>query len=592
MSSVIDTSPAVAPSPEAPAGWRSAVPSALAVAAVAGVFAVVAYRRRWISDDGLIVTRTVRQLLAGNGPVVNVGERAEANTSTLWTYLLAAGTWVTGLDPGYLAVLLGIALTVLALVLGLDAARLLHSRRGPGALSLPLGGLVVLGLPPFWDYASSGLETGLTFVWITGTWWAVVRCAGGRRLPGAWATTALCGLAPLVRPELALVGAAYLVALYVALCPSWRRTVALLAVAAAVPAAYQVFRMGYYGILVPLTAVSKEAGSAQWERGWDYFGDFATPYQLWLPLLLVAGALAALVVRDRRDSTALVLIAAPALSAVALTLYVARVGGDFMHARMLLPPLLLLLLPVFAVPLRRPGARTVALGTLAAVVVAAGWTVLSALHWRPAYVLEQDVPISAAGVADERAFWSLMTNSPHPVTAVPYLALAEANADAAEAARDNTTPTLVWPTPPDRYVESQLRTDLPWRSGILQDTLGTGGAIAQLDEAVVDPVGLSYPLAAHAELGARGRPGHEKRLGATWIAADLLRPDSRLAPGIDQAQVAAARQVLACPELDELTRSVRDPLTLSRFWDNLTGAVHRTSMRLPADLEQARALYC
>ena len=46
------------------------------------------WRRRWMSDDGLIVLRTVRNLLAGNGPVFNAGERVEANTSTLWQYLI------------------------------------------------------------------------------------------------------------------------------------------------------------------------------------------------------------------------------------------------------------------------------------------------------------------------------------------------------------------------------------------------------------------------------------------------------------------------------------------------------------------------
>ena len=49
-----------------------------------------------MSDDGLIVLRTVRNLLAGNGPVFNAGERIEANTSTLWQYLITAVAWVTG----------------------------------------------------------------------------------------------------------------------------------------------------------------------------------------------------------------------------------------------------------------------------------------------------------------------------------------------------------------------------------------------------------------------------------------------------------------------------------------------------------------
>ena len=58
---------------------------ALGSAVIVGILAfIVGFQRRWISDDGLIVLRTVRNLLAGNGPVFNAGERVEANTSTLW----------------------------------------------------------------------------------------------------------------------------------------------------------------------------------------------------------------------------------------------------------------------------------------------------------------------------------------------------------------------------------------------------------------------------------------------------------------------------------------------------------------------------
>ena len=47
---------------------------------------IAGWQRRWISDDGLIVLRTVRNLQAGNGPVFNAGERVETNTSMLWQY--------------------------------------------------------------------------------------------------------------------------------------------------------------------------------------------------------------------------------------------------------------------------------------------------------------------------------------------------------------------------------------------------------------------------------------------------------------------------------------------------------------------------
>ena len=84
----------------------------VSVAVVAALFGWGAWQRRWIADDGLIVLRTVRNLLAGNGPVFNQGERVEANTSTVWTYLMYLGGWVGGpVRMEYVALALALVLT-------------------------------------------------------------------------------------------------------------------------------------------------------------------------------------------------------------------------------------------------------------------------------------------------------------------------------------------------------------------------------------------------------------------------------------------------------------------------------------------------
>ena len=80
----------------------------------------------------------------------------------------------------------------------------------------------------------------------------------------------------------------------------------------ALPVAYQVFRMGFYGSLVPGTAVAKEGGSANLSRGWDYLLDFAEPYWLWFAaLVMLAGGYLpmcfALVERGRRRALLVVL---------------------------------------------------------------------------------------------------------------------------------------------------------------------------------------------------------------------------------------------------------------------------------------------
>ncbi len=62
---------------------------ALVVAPVA-LLVIMAWNMRWMSDDGFIHLRVADQLLHGNGPVFNAGERVEASTSPLWVFLLAA----------------------------------------------------------------------------------------------------------------------------------------------------------------------------------------------------------------------------------------------------------------------------------------------------------------------------------------------------------------------------------------------------------------------------------------------------------------------------------------------------------------------
>ncbi len=149
----------------------------IGVVVIAALFGWGAWQRRWIADDGLIVLRTVRNLLAGNGPVFNVGERVEANTSTLWTYLVYLGGWVGG--PArleYVALVLALVFSVLGVVLVmLGAARLYApSLLGRRAVLLPAGAFVYIAVPPARDFATSGLENCLVLAYFGLLWWMMV----------------------------------------------------------------------------------------------------------------------------------------------------------------------------------------------------------------------------------------------------------------------------------------------------------------------------------------------------------------------------------------------------------------------------------
>lgn len=577
------------------------------------VIAVLAFwggwARRWISDDGLIVLRTVRNLLAGNGPVFNAGERVEANTSTLWQYLIWFVALFTDARLEIIALWLALLLTTAAVLIAVLGSLTLY--RGHRALVLvPVGGILYLALPPARDFATSGLEWGLALFWLAVLWLLLARWAGpvqmGRHSsPGTdWATYLLafwCGISWLVRPELALYGGITGIVLLVA-AKNWKVMLAILAVALPVPAAYQIFRMGYYGLLTPHTAVAKSASDAAWGSGWEYVLNLANPYVLWVGLAaaIVVGVAVALrgarptavpaeelrFTTERRGrflarsrTAVVVLIVACALLHF---LYVIRVGGDFMHGRMLLLPLFAVLLPLAAVPLfdlARPSLWhdvTVSAGT----VVVGGWALVTVLG-------DYDHPVADSagelGIVDEREFWTHATErnpGDPPLVASDFLTapiMEDYTEVVAEAREEDSGLVLQIATSsdPDRYSwihlprmeeESDLQ-HLPPTVSMLN--LGMTSMNVPLDVRVVDNVGLANPLAARQPRVEGGRIGHDKYLPVAWQAADSAVDISALPGWADPDTAEEARRALRTPDFVELFETYRAPLTVDRFFSNI-----------------------
>ncbi|MFE5332680.1 hypothetical protein ACFRCG_40500 [Embleya sp. NPDC056575] len=592
--------PAPTPLPRTPRGARWNIAAVLLPAVFV---AVLGGSRSWLCDDGLIYTRPVRQILAGNGPVFNPGERAEAATGTLWQWLLVAATRLTGQDPAPLAVRLGLLCAVLGWFLAADAGRRLYLPAVGHTPLLPCGAAILLALPPTWDFATSGLETGLTTLWIAGCWWLLVRLAADphtRPHPRphthrAYGLAVLAGLGPTVRPELAIATLGFLTALALIHRPRPRRAAALTAAATALPLAYEIFRMGYYGVLLPLPAITKEAGASDWTRGWAYVRDLADPYHLWLPLLTLTalGATAVLTTRRRTAPTTATtppgtrvrrtLYATPVLCGLATLLYVVRVGGDFMHARMLLPGLFLLLLPILMVPASRLA--------IPAVAALAAWALLCASALRVPYDR-----IGPAGIADERGFYTSVLGVANPVTADTFIDGFPGFPTVVRGPRPGYRHTLV-DRSPTHTLNAPLRPDVAAPIVAMWPSLGMLGAAVPLTGVALDDLGLAYPLAAHVRLSTRGRPGHEKQIDPAWVLAQYADPAAPPPPGIDPIRIAAARYTLTCGDtnrgrLKELLDSTHAPLTRHRFVANLTGAVRRTSFRFPNDPIAAARQIC
>jgi len=363
--------------PDHPPLRRGAWIAALALPAL--VLLIGGLSRRWVGDDGFINVRVAQQLLAGNGLVYNIGERVEAITSPGWLAVLTlAGALGMRLDDA--AWSLSLLAAVAGLVAsGLAAPRLWGNELSRRAWALPFGLLCYACLPPAWDYATSGLENGLGLAFLGTSQLAVARCLESehpapRRL---YAAALLLGLGPLVRPDYALLSVPLV------WLPCWRargaRERLLLASACLLPGAlYQVFRMGYFACLVPNTALAKEAFRARWDQGWLYFWNSAGVYWLVVPALGMVLLAVSLRGRASRSSQAFALTLA--LSGLLHLSYVIRVGGDFMHGRMLLPGLFAFFSAAPLVALDASSRARWATGGACAIVVA--WCATCALRLR------------------------------------------------------------------------------------------------------------------------------------------------------------------------------------------------------------------
>ena len=632
----------------------------ISLVVTAALFDWGVWQRRWISDDGLIVLRTIRNLLAGNGPVFNAGERVEANTSAVWTYLLYLGGWVGGpVRLEYVALTLALVLSVLGVVFAMiGTARLLApSLVGRRALLLPAGMLVYIAVPPARDFATSGLENGLVTAYLGGLWWMMVvwsqelratpagearvaersRPALARRgspppgrpvvsrpvnVTGRWFTgmlAFLAGLSVLVRPELALIGGTALVMMLIA-AHGWRRRVLIVLAGGLLPVGYQIFRMGYYALLVPGPALAKDAAGAKWPQGLIYLANFNRPYALWVPAtVLVVLAVVLWGTRSRpwwirrarppagygwwarvvQNPTAVV--AWMLGSGLVQGGYWIRQGGDFMHGRVLLTALFCLLVPVSVIPIIVPDGAKYSRETGALIAGVTGLLWLAVAGWALWAANSEGLGADAtrvtySGIVDERRFYAQATGHAHPLTAADYLDYPRMRA-VIEAI--NNTPVGALLLPSGNYTQWDVVPAIPPPPGphgeppdpkamengphtVFFTNLGMVSMNVGLNVRVVDQIGLANPLAQHTDRLEDGRIGHDKNLFPDWAVAEgpFLKQRPFLPAYLDEQWVADAQVALKCPATDAMLTSVRGPLGLRRFTSNVLHAYTFTQYRI------------
>ncbi|MBI3829977.1 MAG: hypothetical protein HY291_10695 [Planctomycetes bacterium] len=290
----------------------------------------------WTGDDFYIALRYAQNLAAGHGLVFNPGERVEGYTDFLWVLWTALGlkagvrpeTWA---NLGSIACYLG---TLALLIANYFSARKIGAA---DAWALPVAALACAAIPDMNIYATSGLETSAyTFLLVAGFMLLTLGECGYGRLAGAGF---VFGLAYLTRPDAVIM--AFFGGLFVLwrARDRWRGAAVYSAAFALVWYPHMYWRMAYYEDVFPNTYYAKLAYESYYEQGLTYLRLFYTRYWALLPavasvFLIMRGNGKAAPAQELRARSQIVL----ALFFIhAYTIYVVRVGGDFMYARLLVP---------------------------------------------------------------------------------------------------------------------------------------------------------------------------------------------------------------------------------------------------------------
>lgn len=554
--------------------------------AVCGAFAVGAWRHRWLHEDGLINLRVVDQLLLGNGPVFNSGERVEAFTSPAQVMVVALARVITlGAVPVESVVfVVGVASAVGGLWCAIvGAARLWGPQPGGGPRWLPIGAVVFAAVPMSWDFATSGHEGGLAYLWLGAS---LLVLAGRADQPSPTVdrprlALVLLGSGALVRPEYALYSAAFVVcwlALHREAAGSRWRSVGW---ACSLVVVGQVLRMGYFGAVVPNTALAKLGGGIDVDAGTSYVFDFVRPFGL--QLAIPAALLLVVPVLRQADRPQRWVVASFAVPTVLVLGQLVVIGGDYINGRLLVAPLFALAAPVALVPRRLVLAgegriRTVRWG---AVIGLAAWAVVSAAALRAPWQYEGQDILNPRYDAREMAIRRWTRGQPltevrdyrSTFLAGPYHSFL--------LAHDRADGSLLWVDDPWTTRAVPLPADQP--SAIASGAIGALGVTADPDLRIIDRTALADPVASRQPVVQR-TAGHLRYLPTPWVYA-------RAGVTVDPAS-AAAERAMGCGELGEVVDSATAPMGWRRFLENVVRSPANTMVRVPADPGEAVDDFC
>ena len=461
----------------------------LVLALVAGLW--LAWHERSIFDDSFISFRYAENFLEGHGLVFNIGERVEGYTNFLWLMVVAALTWISGFEMPEVSVYANLVTFVATLVVVFLIGRRLSAAE-KGQWYVPLATIWLATQYVFHVYGTSGMETLFAGLMVNlGVYFLITR-QGNRQ--AFWSGLFMI-LAVFTRPDHALF---YIfLALVFLVSYLWRirqtylqgeplqpiiRSSVIAGLWYAAPfllyAVYLIWKLHYYGSLVPNTFYAKSAELSNWSQGWIYLTSYVLDAHLWLllPLFFIW-----IFTGTKKDPQPLFKMFA-AVSVVLYTLYVVKIGGDYMLGRFFqtLAPLVLLGVEQIVHRLARAGEKRPAW-----IGIAAAALVLATLHGT--YHVAGDK-------AGKRKFKVTEPNKNYRLETMHPLYIKQ------------------WNRALNRIGASQMLgeylTDRGVKPVLAEGGIGMVGYYSRLP--LIDTNGLTDAVVARMEIHHRGMPGHEK----------------------------------------------------------------------------------
>jgi arabinofuranosyltransferase len=314
-----------------------------------GISIIYSYKLKWIGDDIFIGLRYVQNFVAGNGLVYNIGERVEGFTDFLWLMLVSLFTKYH-FDPVHTVQTLGILSSVSTL--SISALLVYKISKQYRLFFIPF---ITIALALNYDYnvwATGGLETAFFTTLITAAFYTFFFTDFQERKK-LLVSGLFLSLAMMTRPDALLITFAvnglFLIGQLLKRTAISKIISALFLLNLAficlyIP--YFLWRFNYYGFIFPNTYYDKLGNETLFGKGfyylWLYFKPHFTTF-----LIAILPPFVLLPLLKQKPLEQLKIFIADRWNAAFLTaiivvytyliIFIAKVGGDFMHARFVIP---------------------------------------------------------------------------------------------------------------------------------------------------------------------------------------------------------------------------------------------------------------